>query len=155
MHSPLPAARSSRLLILALATSVSAGCELMPQTPLTGQDRPTPSASPVCQERCARPREECEQRQTARERDCQERAETAEAAYASCTTRKDRSCHQPVPCLGADLAICRIEFADCVRECEATKDETPPVGRREPAELPETAPAAPAQPPTAAPKKPS
>lgn len=150
MRSSLPASRHSRFLLLALAASVFAGCELMPQTPLTGQDRSAPSASPACQERCVRPKEECEKRQTAREQDCQERGAKAKTIYASCTTHKDRSCHQPVPCLGADLAICQIEYADCVRECEATKGETPPVGRKTPVERPDDAPT-PTQTPAAAP----
>lgn len=150
MRSSLPASRHSRFLILALAVSALAGCELMPRTSfLSGLDRSAPSASPACQERCTRPKEECEQRQTLREQDCQARAKRSAPDYASCSTNKDRRCTEPVPCLGADLGICRTEYDGCVRECEATKDETPPVGRRVPAELPDASPA----PAPAAPKK--
>ncbi|WP_295388608.1 hypothetical protein [uncultured Thiodictyon sp.] len=91
--------------------------------------------TPRCREECNLLRTQCKQRQENRELGCAERHTVAVTDYDRCIKTGGRNCQEPYSCLGADLAICRREYAPCARGCGMT-GEPPPDATTGPATAP-------------------
>lgn len=110
------ATRPYAFLIATILFVMLTGCQALLPAP-TSVIPPTDADGQACAAACALPHEQCEQRQRLREDQCQQDAEQISAEYAACSANKGRQCLQPVPCLGAEMQVCKTQFDECILAC--------------------------------------
>jgi hypothetical protein len=85
------------------------------------QDRqliqPTDAQGRDCVAGCELPKSQCEQRQRAREEECQRFYAPAKADYDLCIKSGGGNCSPPDTCLGPDMRICEVQYDDCFQAC--------------------------------------
>ncbi|EXJ16790.1 hypothetical protein [Imhoffiella purpurea] len=100
-----------------------AGCQLLPSK--ADAAKAAPDLDPDCIERCELARVQCEQRQELREQECQAHIESLTPATEDCERNSYGRCLDPVPCLGAEMHICKVQHDQCVRTCAPEEAEKP------------------------------
>lgn len=79
--------------------------------------QPTDAQGRDCVAGCELPKSQCEQRQRAREEECQRFYAPAKADYDLCVRNGGANCSPPDTCLGPDMSICQVQYDDCFQAC--------------------------------------
>lgn len=114
---------SSRFYPLGLGACILAvslgGCQLNPL-------KPTPIAAVPegpCAAACESLKNQCAERQRAREQLCQEERARLDDPKRTCRSGPDPLCPQPIVCLGEDLTPCAVQYRECTARCPAKPTE--------------------------------
>lgn len=102
-------------LLAVLLTALLGGCaEQLYDRQLV---QPTGADGKECVANCELPKEQCRQRQIAREDECNRYYTPAKADYDLCVRNGASNCTAPDTCLGADMDICDQQYDDCFQAC--------------------------------------
>ena len=130
--------RSAVVLAAALIVAGIGGCKTWPAAPDAAQA--TQPADQSCVRQCDLAKTQCEQRQRQREEECQTHAQHASQSETGCRSRPGHHCQHPVPCLGADLSICKVQYDECIPDCTMRpapkEDAAPPADQPAPKQPP-------------------
>jgi len=104
---------------LILFTSIAlAGCTgSLQERQLTMPSSPEAQA---CVANCELSQQQCRQRQTLREAECNALDARLSSELAACQATPGAICVQPMGCLGPDMTICTAQFEDCIVACGGT-----------------------------------
>ncbi|QIK37011.1 hypothetical protein GWK36_02245 [Caldichromatium japonicum] len=95
------------------------GCQFNPLKPTQ-----TPSAlEGACAAACESLKNQCAERQRAREQLCQEERVRLADPKRTCQPGSDPLCPQPIDCLGEELTPCTVQYGECTVRCTSSPAE--------------------------------